>query len=42
MGRELLEDITVKHKVDTSKLISVEGDKIILAKNQFRIWLGME
>ncbi len=32
MGRELLEDITVKHKADTSKLISVEGDKIILAK----------
>lgn len=32
MGRELLEDITVKHKADTSKLITVEGDKIILAK----------
>lgn len=32
MGRELLEDITEKHKAETSKLISVEGDKIILAK----------
>jgi hypothetical protein len=32
MGRELLEDITVKHKADTSNLIKVDGDKIIINK----------
>lgn len=32
MGRELLEDITVKHKGAASKLISVNGDNITLAK----------
>ncbi|MDE6138828.1 MAG: hypothetical protein K2F57_05095, partial [Candidatus Gastranaerophilales bacterium] len=32
MGRDLLEDITVKHKDAASKLISVNGDNITLAK----------
>jgi len=32
MGRELLEDITVKHKAETSKLISVNGDEITINK----------
>lgn len=32
MGRELLEDITVKHADDTKKLISVNGDKITINK----------
>lgn len=32
MGRELLEDITVRHKDAASKLISVNGDNITLAK----------
>ena len=32
MGRELLEDITVKNKNRTSNLVSIEGDKIILRK----------
>lgn len=32
MGRELLEDITIKHKNRTSKLISIDGDNIIINK----------
>lgn len=32
MGRELLEDITVRHKDAAAKLISVNGDNITLAK----------
>lgn len=32
MGRELFEDITKKHAADTSKLISVNGDNITIAK----------
>lgn len=32
MGRELLENITVKHADKTSNLISVSGDKIIIKK----------
>ena len=32
MGKELFEDITVKHANETKKLISVDGDKITLSK----------
>ncbi len=32
MGRELLEDITVKHAGETEKLIKVDGDKITINK----------
>ncbi len=32
MGRELLEDITVKNKERTSNLISIDGDKITIKK----------
>lgn len=32
MGRELFEDITKKHATNTSKLISVNGDQITIAK----------
>lgn len=43
MGRELLEDITVKNKERTSDLISIDGDNIILRKKTIPhlAWDGM-